>query len=85
MGTGHAIAQAVDTTRAFLLDDALEGEIEKLAGYLPASGKADFYFSSGDEEGDVDDTQGLGYEGHERANERDGVFGVLRRRVRGGG
>lgn len=35
---GHAVALAVDAARALLLDDALEDEVEGLAGELAGEG-----------------------------------------------
>lgn len=43
MRAGHAVALAVDEARTLFLDDALEDEVEGLAGEL--AGKGETYFS----------------------------------------
>jgi hypothetical protein len=63
VGAGHAVAFAVDAARALLFDDALEEEVEGLAGELAGEGEAYLGFAGGEDEGRVDDAEGLGEEG----------------------
>jgi hypothetical protein len=60
---GHAVALAVDEARTLLLDDALEDEVEGLAGELAGKGEAYFGFARGEYQGGVDDAEGLWEEG----------------------
>lgn len=75
----HAVALAVDARRALLLDQALEQEVERLAEELAGEGEEDLGLARGEDQGGVDDAEGLREEGEVRAEEGQGVVGVLRR------
>lgn len=77
MGAGHAVALAVDAERALLLDQALEAEVDDLAGELAGEHQGDFDFAGEEDEGRVDDAEGLGEEGEVGADEGEQVVGVL--------
>lgn len=77
VGAGHAVPFAVDLARALLLDEALEDEVEGLAGELAGEEEGDFDFARGEDQGEVDDAEGLGEEGEVCAEEGDVVVGVL--------
>lgn len=77
MGAGHAIALAVDSGWTLLLDEALKGKIEDLAGELAGKGKTNLYLARGEKERDVDDAEGLGDESEVCANEGELIVGIL--------
>jgi hypothetical protein len=67
----------VRTTRALLLDVALEDPIEGLAGHLAGEHGGNLDLTGGPDEGCVDDAEGLGDEGQPCAQERQAVGGVV--------
>ena len=74
---GHTVALAVDAGGALLLDEALEGEVETLAGELTGEGEANLGLARRVYEGCVDDAEGLGEQGEVGAEEGEFVVGVL--------
>ena len=80
VGGGHAVALAVDAGGAVLLDEALEGEVEGLAGELAGEGEGDLSLAGGEDEGGVDDAEGLGEEGKVGAEQGEVVVRVLERK-----
>lgn len=74
---GHAVAFAVDAPRALLLDQALQRKVERLAGQLAGEAEADFHLARGEDEGRVDDAEGLREEGEVCADEGEAVVRVL--------
>lgn len=80
MAAGHAVAFAarlVDARGPFLLDEALEGEIDGLAGELAGKEEHDFGLARRPDECGVDDAEGLRHEGEPGTEVGDGVGGVL--------
>lgn len=77
VGGGHAVALAVDARRAVLLEEALEGEVDGLAGELAGEHERDFGFAREEDEGGVDDAEGLREEGEVGAEEGEFVVGIL--------
>lgn len=73
----HAVALAVDARGALLLDEALEQEVERLAEELPREGEEDFGFARREDQGGVDDAEGLWEEGEVGAEEGELVVWVL--------
>lgn len=79
VAAGHAIAFSglVDALGPLFFDEALEGEVDGLAGKLAGEHEHDLGFARGPDQGDVDDAEGLGHEGQPGAEVGDGVGGVL--------
>ncbi len=71
----------MDLARALLLDEALEDKVERLAGELAGKEQSDFDLARREDEGEVDDAEGLWEEGEVCTEERDTVVGVLRGRT----
>lgn len=67
----------MDARRAVLLEDALEGEVEGLAGELAGEGERDLGLAGGEDQGGVDDAERLGEEGEVGTEEGELVVGVL--------
>lgn len=67
----------MDPARALLLDQALQHEVQSFAGELADEHEGDFGFAGAEDEGCVDDAEGLREEGEVGAEERDIVVGVL--------
>ncbi len=74
---GHAVALAVDAARPLFLDEPLQRKVERLAGQLAGEAKAYFHLARGEDEGRVDDAQGLREEGEVCAEEGEAVVGIL--------
>lgn len=79
VAAGHAVALAgaVDARRALLLDDALQGKVDGLAGELAGEHEDDLSLAGGPDQGRVDDAKGLGHEGEPGAEVGYWVGGVL--------
>ena len=77
VGRGHAVALAVDAGGALLLNKALKGKVESLAGELARKHEGNLNLAGGEDEGGVDDAEGLGEEGEVGAEEGEVVAGVL--------
>lgn len=62
VGTGHAVALAVYAARTLFFDESLEGKVEDFAGELTEEHEGDFDLAGEEDEGGVDDAEGLGEE-----------------------
>lgn len=67
----------MDPPRPLFLYEALEGEVEGLAGELAGEEEGDFDFARGEDESGVDDAEGLREEGEVGAKERERVVRIL--------
>lgn len=73
----HAVPLAVDPARPLLLDQPLEDKVERLAAELADEHEGDLGLARGEDEGRVDDDEGLREEGEVGADEGEVVVGVL--------
>lgn len=77
MAARHTIPLPIHHPGPLLPDQALEREVEGLAGHLAREHEEDLDFAGGVEEGDVDDAEGLRDEGQPGAEVGERVRGVV--------